>query len=186
MWCPLTRANVFFIAYRPVLKSVTCGTQNATSSSILMSKTPLSKPISLFSKMRKISEVYRRNNNGTKTHPCSTPDTTLTSLLRQPSTITCDRFDKKLCQYSQHGTSNTHRAELIENSLMVDPIKSSAEVDLHNSGLLPSLQCTHNPLIALIIHFLANCHTDVRIGNPCVCNLSPPSPLVLANCHIDA
>ena len=28
-------------------------------------------------------------NNGPKTLPCGTPDTTLTSLLRQPSTITC-------------------------------------------------------------------------------------------------
>ena len=43
---------------------------------------------------------------------------------------------------SQHRTSDTHRAELIENSLMVDPIKSSTEVDLHNPGLLPTLQCT--------------------------------------------
>ena len=45
--------------------------------------------------MEKSSEVYRRNNNGPKTLPCGTPDTTLTSLLRQPSTITwCDRFDR--------------------------------------------------------------------------------------------
>ena len=36
-----------------------------------------------------------RNNNGPKTLPCGTPDTTLTSLLLQPSTITCcDRFDR--------------------------------------------------------------------------------------------
>ena len=43
----------------------------------------------------KSSDVYRRNNNGPKTLRCGTPDTTLTSLLRQPSTITCcDRFDK--------------------------------------------------------------------------------------------
>ena len=40
-------------------------------------------------------EVYRRNNNGPKTLPCGTPDSTLTSLLRQPSTMTCcDRFDR--------------------------------------------------------------------------------------------
>ena len=43
----------------------------------------------------KRSEVYRRNNNGPKTLPYGTPDTKLTSLLRQPSTITCcDRFDR--------------------------------------------------------------------------------------------
>ena len=35
-----------------------------------------------------------------------TPDTTLTSLLRQESTITCcDRFDRN-CQYIQHKTSS--------------------------------------------------------------------------------
>ena len=39
-------------------------------------------------------------------------------------------------------SSNTHRAELIENFLMVDPIKSGAEVDLHNPGHLPALQST--------------------------------------------
>ena len=49
----------------------------------------------LISKMKKNSKVYRRNNNGPKTLPCGTPDTTLTSLLRQQSTITCcDRFDR--------------------------------------------------------------------------------------------
>ena len=43
----------------------------------------------------KSSEVYRRNNNVPKTMPCCTPDTTLTSLLRQPSTIACcHRFDR--------------------------------------------------------------------------------------------
>ena len=40
------------------------------------------------------SEVYRRKNIVAKTLPCGTTDTTLTSLLGQPSTITCcDRFD---------------------------------------------------------------------------------------------
>ena len=38
---------------------------------------------------------YRRNNNGPKTQPCGTPDTTLTSLLRHPSTKTnCDLLYK--------------------------------------------------------------------------------------------
>ena len=49
--------------------------------------------------MEKCPEVYRRNNNGPKTLPCGTPDTTLTSLLRHPSTKTyCDRLDKKCPQ----------------------------------------------------------------------------------------
>ena len=88
------------------------------------------------------SKVYRRNNNWPKTLPCGTPDTTLTSLLQQPSTITCcDRFDRN-CQYRQDRTSNTHRAELIENTQMVDPIKGCTEVDLHDPSLLPTLQCS--------------------------------------------
>ena len=43
----------------------------------------------------KNSEVYRRNDNRPKIWPCGIPDTTLTSLLRQPSTVMCcDRFDR--------------------------------------------------------------------------------------------
>ena len=48
----------------------------------------------------------------------------------------------KLCQYRQHRTSNTHRAELIVNYLMVNPIKSCTEINLHDSSLLPTLQWT--------------------------------------------
>ena len=52
--------------------------------------------------------MYRRNNNMTKTMRCGipdTPDTTLTSLLWQPSTIMwCDRFDRN-CVNSQCRTS---------------------------------------------------------------------------------
>ena len=49
----------------------------------------------LISRMEKCSEVYTRDNNEPKTLLCRTPDTTLTSLLRQLSTITfCDRFDR--------------------------------------------------------------------------------------------
>ena len=93
--------------------------------------------------MEKSSEVHRRNNNGPKTLPCSTPDTTLTRLLRQPSTITCcDRFDRNCQTVKQDITSNTHRAELIENAQLVDPIKSFTEVNLHDPSLLPTLQCT--------------------------------------------
>ena len=52
------------------------------------------KPKSLFSRMEKSSEVYRRNNSGPKTLPYGTPDTS-TSLLQQPSTIMCcDWFDR--------------------------------------------------------------------------------------------
>ena len=36
----------------------------------------------------------------------------------------------KLCQYRQHGTSDIHKIELLENSLVVDPIKGRAEINL--------------------------------------------------------
>ena len=90
----------------------------------------------------KYTKVYRINNNGIKTLTCGTPETTLTSLLRQPSTIRCcDPFDRN-CQYTQHRTSNTHRAELIENALMVDHMKGCTEIYLHDPSLLSTLQCT--------------------------------------------
>ena len=37
---------------------------------------------------------------------------------------------QKLCQYKHHRASNTNRAELIENALMVDPIKGYPEINL--------------------------------------------------------
>ena len=42
----------------------------------------------------------------------------------------------------KHRTSNTHRAELIENALMVHPIKGCTEISLHDPSLLPTLQST--------------------------------------------
>ena len=62
-----------------------------------------------------------------------------------PTTVHHDErwsIRQKLCQYRQHRTSNTHRTELIQNSLMVDPINGFAEINLHDPCLLPSLQCT--------------------------------------------
>ena len=62
--------------------------------------------LSLFSGMEESSSVYRRNNNGPKILPCSTPFTTLANLLVQPSNVTdCDRFDR-YCQYRQQRTKN--------------------------------------------------------------------------------
>ena len=49
---------------------------------------------------------------------------------------------QKLCQYRQHRTSNSHRSELIENALIVDPIKGCTEINLHDPSPLPTLQCT--------------------------------------------
>ena len=49
----------------------------------------------------------------------------------------------KLCQYRLHRTSNTYcRAEFIENSLMVDPIKGCSKINLHYPSLQSPLQCT--------------------------------------------
>ena len=53
-----------------------------------------------------------------------------------------DRFDRNCVTYRQHRTSNTHRAEHIENALMVDPFKSCTEINLHDPNLLLTLQCT--------------------------------------------
>ena len=47
-----------------------------------------------------------------------------------------------LCQYWQYRTSNTHRTELIDNSLMVDQIKGRAEIILSDPSLLHTPQCT--------------------------------------------
>ena len=49
---------------------------------------------------------------------------------------------QKLCRYRQHRTSNTNRAEPIENALMINPIKGCTEINLHDPSLLPTLQCT--------------------------------------------
>ena len=51
-------------------------------------------------------------------------------------------FWQKLCQFRQHRTSNSHRAEPIENAMMVNPIKGCTEINLHDPSLLSTLQCT--------------------------------------------
>ena len=65
---------------------------------------------------RKSSEVYTINNNWPKTQQCNTHDTTLTSLLRQPSTRTCcHRFDigtmskHTILNHLQYWQSRVHR-----------------------------------------------------------------------------
>ena len=83
------------------------------------------------------------NNNEPKTLPCGTPETTSTSLLRQPSTITCcDRFDRNYVSIDNTEHANTKRAEAIENALMVNHIKGCTLINLHDPSLLPTLQCT--------------------------------------------
>ena len=93
--------------------------------------------------MEKSSDLYRRNNNGSITLPCITPDTMLASFLWQQSTITfCDRFDRN-CHYilTKHQTSNTLRTELIENFPTVDAIKGCSEINLHDP-----IPLAHSPM----------------------------------------
>ena len=47
---------------------------------------------------------------------------------------------KKLCENWHHRTANALSAELEENYLIVKPVKSGTVIDLHNPGLLPTLQ----------------------------------------------
>ena len=47
-----------------------------------------------FPSMGKSYKVYRRNDNGPKTQSSGTFDTTLTSLLMQPSSVNWHNFDK--------------------------------------------------------------------------------------------
>ena len=76
------------------------------------------------------------------TLPCSTPDTVLTSLLLQPSTITCcDRFDRN-CQYRQHINSNTPQNRACREIPDGWPIKGCAEINVYYPSFLPTLQCT--------------------------------------------
>ena len=81
---------------------------------------------------------------GLKHCPAAILMPSLTSLLRQPFTITCwDRFDRNcanICR--QHRTYNTHTTKLIENSLMVDAIKGGVVINLHDTNLLPTLSST--------------------------------------------
>ena len=42
-----------------------------------------------------------------------------------------------LAGYRQHRTSNTHKTEHIDNSLMVDPIEGCAEINFHDPSLHP-------------------------------------------------
>ena len=60
----------------------------------------------------------------------------------------CDLQQSTLCfawlvrQYRQHRTSDTCRIEHIVNSLMVDPINGCADINMHGSCLLLTLQYT--------------------------------------------
>ena len=63
-------------------------------------------------------------------------------MLRQQSTTTyCNQLERNCVRtFRQHRTSNSHRAELEDNPLMVDPVKDGTEVNLNNYRFLPRLQ----------------------------------------------
>ena len=56
---------------------------------------------------------------------------------------------EKLCQNWQHRKSNSNRADLQEDPLMVYSVHSGNEVDLNNSSLPPSLQ---NTIVTCVAH----------------------------------
>ena len=60
--------------------------------------------------------------------------------IKQSTTTYCDRFERNSVRTDR--TSNVHMAELEQDLLMVDRVKSGTEIDLNNSSLLPPLQCT--------------------------------------------
>ena len=92
--------------------------------------------------MEKSSEVYRRNNNGPKTlSRYSWHDVNQFNLTTVHHNVLWSIW-LELCQYRQHRTSNTHRTELLQNSLMIDPIKGCAKINLCDSSLLYTLQRT--------------------------------------------
>ena len=92
--------------------------------------------------MEKSSAAYRSTTMDQKHFP----EALLTNVNQfAPTTIHYDilwPIREILCQKWQHSTTNSHRAKLEENPLMVDPVKSDTEVDLNNSNLLPLLQST--------------------------------------------
>ena len=60
-----------------------------------------------------------------------------------------------MCQNRQHRTSNSNRAELGENPMMVDPVKSGTGVDLNRSSL-----CPVSTAICMV------CVTHIRASHP--------------------
>ena len=113
--------------------------------------------VGLFSRIGKTSEVYRRNINGPKTLPCVTPDTALTSLLRQPSTKTCsDRFDRNCVN-----TDNTEPTMPTMQSLQRMPWWLTL-----SKAALKSI-CKILPSCSLSMHFaLYGTHTKVHQRYP--------------------
>ena len=91
--------------------------------------------------MENSCDVHRRNTNGSKTLPCDTPDTTLTSLLRQLSIIPCcDPFDRNSV-YINNTEPPILQSWAYREFPMANPIKGCAELNLHDPSLLPTLQC---------------------------------------------
>ena len=94
-------------------------------------------------KWKKSSEVYRRNNNRPKTLPCCTPDVTLTSLLLQPSTITCcDRNDRNCVN-----RDNTEPPIPTEQSLY----RIQWWLSLSKAATLDPIHCNASPPLGLVL-----------------------------------
>ena len=95
-----------------------------------------------FPEWKKAPKCTGGYNNGPKTLPCGAPDTTLTSLLRQPFTITwCDRFDRNCVNIDSTGPPLPTEQSLYI-TLMVDPFKGSTEINQQDNSPLANLPCT--------------------------------------------
>ena len=81
-----------------------------------------------FQKGKKLWGV-QKNNNGPKSLPCCTPETTFTSFLRQPSTITCcDGLDRNCANiYNTEPLLPTEWTTPIEWTTLNDPIKGCTD-----------------------------------------------------------
>ena len=104
-----------------------------------------------FSLIEKSSAVRRMNNYG---HKKTSLRYSWHHINQYAPTTTMRSVREKLCQNRQNRTSNPHRAELEENPLMVDPIKSGTEVDLNYSSLLPLQFNVVNVMHVLILQMV--------------------------------
>ena len=87
--------------------------------------------------MEKSSEVYRRKNNEPKTlpwHPWH--NVNQFTLITIHHNVQWPVWEK-LCQSRQHRTSNTHRAELIENTPWIEPSRGCSKINVSNLASCP-------------------------------------------------
>ena len=91
---------------------------------------------------RKACFPLQRKNSGPKVPPWGTPDTTLTSLPRHPSTTTyCDRLERN-CVRTDSTEPPTPTEQSSKRISCWLKLKSGTEIDLNYSSLMHHLQST--------------------------------------------